>query len=88
MNLNPGTVLGPVFHFLDETIADYGVYLYLVLVWMSLILITWIFSGGLRKKYPNQPCVRTGIGIITQPHAPPPPPVIIHEFDSSDDDMD
>jgi hypothetical protein len=86
MNLNPATVLDPVFHFLDEAIADYGVYLYLALVWLSLIVIAWIFSGGLRRKYPNQPHVRAGIGIIIQPHAPPPPPIIIHEFDPSDDD--
>jgi hypothetical protein len=88
MNLNPATVLDPVFHFLDEAIADYGVYLYLALVWLSLIVIAWMFSGGLRRKYPNQPHVRTGIGIIIQPHAPPPPPIIIHEFDPSDDDTD
>jgi hypothetical protein len=88
MNLNPATVLDPVFHFLDEAIADYGVYLYLALVWLSLIVIAWIFSGGLRRKYPNQPHVRAGIGIIIQPHAPPPPPIIIHEFDPSDDDTD
>jgi hypothetical protein len=24
MNLNPATVLDPVFHFLDKVIADYG----------------------------------------------------------------
>ena len=87
MNLNPATVLDPVFHFLDEAIADYGVYLYLVLVWLSLILIAWIFSGGLRRKYPNQPHIRVGIGIIIQPHAPP-PPVIVHEFEPSDDGVD
>jgi hypothetical protein len=86
MNLNPVTVLDPVFHFLDEAIADYGVYLYLALVWLSLILIAWIFSGGLRRKYPNQPHVRAGIGIIIQPHAPP--PIVIHEFNPSDDCMD
>ena len=88
MNLNPATVLDPVFHFLDEAIADYGVYLYLVLVWLSLIVIAWIFSGGLRRKYPNQPHVRAGIGIIIQPHTPPPPPIIIHEYDPPDDDID
>ena len=88
MNLNPATVLDPVFHFLDEAIADYGVYLYLALVWLSMILIAWIFNGGLRRKYPNQPHVRAGFGIIIQPHAPTPPPIIIHEFNPSDDDAD
>jgi hypothetical protein len=58
------------------------------LVWLALILIAWIFSGGLRRKYPNQPHVRAGIGIIIQPHAPPPPPIIIHEFYPLDDDTD
>ena len=87
MNLNPATVLDPVFHFLDEAIADYGVYLYLALVWLSLILIVWIFSGGLRRKHPNQPHVRADIGIIIQPHvAPQPPPIIFHDCDSVDDD--
>ena len=86
MNLNPATVLDPVFHFLDKAIADYGVYLYLVLVWLSLILIAWIFSGGLRRKYPNQPHIRAGIGIIIQPPAPQPPPIIFHDCDSVDDD--
>lgn len=85
MNLNPATVLGPVFHFLDEAIADYGVYLYLALVWLSIALIVWIFSGGLRRKYSSQSPIRTGIGIVIQPHAPP---VVIHEFDPSDDDAD
>jgi hypothetical protein len=26
MNFNPGEVLEPILHFLDEAIADYGVY--------------------------------------------------------------
>ena len=87
MNLNAGEVLKPVFDFLDSAIADYGVYLYLVLVWVSVVVIAWIFSGGLRRKYPNQPHIRVGIGIIIQPHAPP-PPVIVHEFEPSDDGVD
>ena len=86
MNLNPATVLDPVFHFLNKAIADYRVYLYLALVWLSVFLLAWIFSGGLRRKYPNQPHVRAGIGIIIRPDAPPPLPVVIHEFDQSDND--
>jgi hypothetical protein len=69
MKLNPGEVLDPVFHFLDEAIADYGVYLYLALVWLSVIVIAWIFSGGLRRKMRQQP--RISVGIVIQPSAPP-----------------
>jgi len=88
MNLNPATVLDPVFHFLDVIIVEWGVYLFLAFVWLSLILIAWIFSGGLRRKFPNQPHVSAGIGIIIQPHTRPPAPIIIQESDLSDEDMD
>ena len=86
MNLNPATVLDPVFHFLDAAIADYGVYLYLVLVWLSLILIVWIFSGGLRRNYPNQPHVRAGIIIHIQPPAQQPTQILFRDHDSDCDD--
>ncbi len=68
-----------VLKFLDGVIADDGVYFYLAFVWLSLIVIVWVFSGGLRRKLPNQPHVSTSIGIIIQPHTPPPPQIIIHE---------
>ena len=90
MNLNTATVLDPVFHFLDWIIAEWGVYLYLAFIWLSLILIAWIFSGGLRRKFPNQPNVRASIGIIIQPHRPPPasPPMIGYEHDQPFDNDD
>jgi hypothetical protein len=50
MSLNPATVLNPVFNFLDALISNYGVYLYLVFVWLSLGAIAWVLSGGLRRK--------------------------------------
>jgi hypothetical protein len=53
MNLNPATVLNPVFNALDALIQDYGVYLYLVVVWLSLVVIAWVLSGGLRRKRPQ-----------------------------------
>ena len=80
MNLNPGEVLDPVFHFLDDAIADYGVYLYLALVWLSVIVIAWIISGGLRRKMRQQPHI--SVGILIQPSAPPPPPIVYYEPDS------
>jgi hypothetical protein len=52
MNLNPATVLNPVFNALDALISDYGVYCYLVFVWLSLVVIAWVLSGGLRRKRP------------------------------------
>jgi hypothetical protein len=87
MNLNPATVLDPVFHFLDGIIEEWGVDLFLAFAWLSLLVLAWVFSGGLRRKFPNQPHVRAGIGIFIQPHAPP-PPIIIHEYDLLDDEMD
>ena len=89
MNLNPATVLDPVFHFLDWIIAEWGVCLFLAFVWLCLLVLVWVFSGGLRRKFPNQPNVNAGIGIIIQPHKPPPPPaIIIHEYDPTDDGTD
>ena len=90
MNLNPATVLDPVFHFLDGMLEEYGVYFYLVFVWLSLLVLVWVFSGGLRRKFPNQPRICAGIGIIIQPHTPPSPPptIIIHEYGPPDDSMD
>jgi hypothetical protein len=89
MNLNC-KVLDPVFHFLDVIIAEYGDYLFLAFVWLSLLVLAWVFSGGLRRKFPGQPHVRAGIGIIIQSHTPPPtsPPIIIHEYDPPDDGLD
>jgi len=87
MNLNP-KVLDPVFQFLDGIIAEYGDYLFLAFVWLSLLVLAWIFSGGLRRKFPNQPQVRAGIGIVIQPPGPQPTAIIFHEHHSDCDDSD
>jgi hypothetical protein len=90
MIVSPLDILNPVFHFLDGIIQNYGVYLYLAFAWLSLLVLAWVFSGGLRRKFPNQPHIRASIGIIImQPHTPPPPPpIIIHEYDPPDDGPD
>jgi len=64
MNLNPATVLNPVFNALDALIQDYGIYCYLVFVWLSLAVIVWILSGGLRRKRPQGNSVTIIPGII------------------------
>ncbi|HEX5399819.1 MAG TPA: hypothetical protein VFY06_12315 [Verrucomicrobiae bacterium] len=86
MNLNAGEVLKPVFDFLDTVIADYGVYLFVVLVWVSVIVLVWVFSGGLRRKYSNQPHVRAGIGIVIQsPKQPLQPTPILFQDEGNDE---
>jgi hypothetical protein len=78
MNLNPATVLNPVFNALDALIQDYGVYCYLVFVWLSLAVIVWILSGGLRRKRPqgNSVTIIPGIIFTMQPPPQSPPPII------------
>ena len=62
MNLNPAELLDHVFNFLDAPIQNYGVYLYLVFVWLALLVIAWIFqrrlaaqtaTGKLRRSSPQ-----------------------------------
>jgi hypothetical protein len=69
MNVNPAEVLNPVFNFLNALISDYGVYLYLVFVWLSLGAIAWVLGGGLRRKRPqgNSATIISGIVITTRP---------------------
>ena len=79
MNLNPATVLNPVFNALDALIQNYGVYLYLVFVWLSLRAIAWVLGGGLRRKRPqrNAATIIPGIIFTMRPPIQPPPPIVI-----------
>ena len=88
MNLNPATVLNPVFNFLNVLISNYGVYLYLVFVWLSLAVIAWVLSGGLRRRQPpgNSGTVNFGIIFSTRPPNQSPPPIIITDVDPAQND--
>jgi hypothetical protein len=88
MKLNPADVLNPVFNALDALISNYGVYLYLVLVWLTLGVIAWVLGGGLRRKRPqgNSATIISGIIITTRPPMHQPPPFIIADVDPARND--
>ena len=68
------------YHFLDRMIREYGDYLYMLLVYLSVPLIAWILSGGLRRRRrrPEPGGPRIIIVVLRQPAEPPPlPPPII-----------
>ena len=77
MNPSPAELLDPIFNFLDALIQNYGVYLYLVFVWLSLAVIGWVLSGGLRRKSQDRNSATVIPGIIFTMHTPPPSPTPI-----------
>jgi hypothetical protein len=91
MNLNPAELLNPIFNALDSLIENYGVYLYLGFVWLALLAIAWIFSGGLRKRMKgNSTTVIPGIIFTMQPPNQSPPPTVItviHPVQNDDNEI-
>jgi hypothetical protein len=79
MILNPADVLNPIFNALDALISNYGVYLYLVFVWLSIGAIAWVLSGGLRQRRSqgNSATIIPGIIFTTRPPNQSPPAFII-----------
>jgi hypothetical protein len=79
MSLNPAELLNPVFNALDGLIENYGVYLYLGFVWLALLAIGWILSGGLRKRMKGNAATVIPAVIFTMQS----PPVIGIEVDQT-----
>ena len=69
MILNPADGAESRVQLLDALISNYGVYLYLVFVWLSLGAIAWVLGGGLRRKrsQENSATVIPGIIFTTRP---------------------
>jgi len=73
MNQHPVVLLDPVFRWLDHVIRDYGLYIYMVCVWLSPLLIAWILSGGFWRKPPRRRYIVMAPPFIQQTKATPPP---------------
>ena len=74
MHNDPIYLLKPVFDWLDGLIRDHGDYLYMLLVYISIPLIAWILSGGLRRRCPRQTSITAIPIIVIRPPSPPPLP--------------
>jgi hypothetical protein len=82
-------LLNPVFDTLDGLIENDGVYLYLVFVWLALLVIAWIFSGGLRKRTKgNAATVIPCIIIMAQPPRQSASPIVDIEAEQTWNDDD
>ena len=89
MNQHPVVLLDPVFRWLDDVIRDYGLYIYMVCVWLSPLLIAWILCGGFWRRAHRQRYIVMAPPVIQQTKATPPPlPAVIRRESSplSDDD--
>lgn len=85
MNLNPAELLNSIFNARDSLIENDGVYLCLVFVWLALLAIVWILSGGLRRKRSRGNSVAVAPAIIFTMQSPsqPPTPIIGIEVDQA-----
>ncbi len=73
MSQHPVMLLEPFYKWLDWLIAEQGLYLYMVTVWLSPLLIVWILKGGFWRRPPRPRHVVKPPPLPQRPVAVPPP---------------
>jgi len=73
MNQHPVVLIDPVFKWLDWVIAEYGLYLYMVTVWLSPLLLAWILKGGFWRRTARPRRIVNPPPLPKRPVATPPP---------------
>ena len=66
-----------VLNFLDRVLANYGLYIFMGLVFLLVPILAWVLSGGLRRKLLKSkpvPDVTAVIGVQIPIGRPTPPP--------------
>lgn len=82
---HPVILLEPFYKWLDWLIAEHGLYLYMIAVWLSPLLIVWILRGGFWRTPPRPlRCVVKPPPLPQRPVAAPPP--LPESSSPSDDD--
>ena len=88
--MNGPELFEPVFEFLDAMIAEHGHILYLAFAYVSVPLIAWILSGGLRRRLSRRGSgTASPIILIWRTSTPPPlPPDVAGDYRPPLDDDD
>jgi len=71
-----------VLKFLDEVIADYGLYIFMGLVFLLIPVLAWVSSGGLRRKLLKGKSLTNvpPVIVVHLPGEPPRPPDNFEQF--------
>lgn len=80
-----------VLKFLDEIVADYGIYLFMGFAFLLILILAWVLSGGMRRKLlKGKPMlhVTAAIGVQIQVRRPTPPPEPFDPFPPLRDPLD
>jgi len=69
--------------FFDKVFADYGLYIFIGLVFLLIPILAWVLSGGLRRRLlKDKPMSRgtAAIGVQIPIGRPMPPPELFDPF--------